>query len=717
MRRALLTALALIALVFVVVRTRWSLPTPAPAGAPAEQFAAGRATELQLALSKAGPRPTGSEGDARGREIARDALERAGWKVSEQAAFSCGRHGACGFVKNVVAERSGSDPSAAPVMMMAHLDSVACSPGASDDGAGVAAVLEAARALGASPMTRRPLVVLLTDGEEDGLLGAEAFRRDHPLAKRVKAVVNVDARGAHGPSAMFETSADNAWLVALLAEHLAWPITSSLFYEVYRRMPNDTDFTVARTFAHGLNFANTEGIEGYHTPLDTADRASLGTLQHHGTQVLAMTRALAAADLDAKPKGDAVWFDVLAFGIVRWPEPWSLPLAGIALALVLGQAMMMRAWSVRGMLAAPLALLLAVLASAALGFGLRVAGAVPAPWVANPLPAVLSMHLAAIAGALAATLWSKASPRTLWAGTWTLWGALALASAAVAPGASYLFTVPALVAGVAAFLPLEIACVAPVAAAAVLWMPLASPLYGAIGLGIPGAPSISTAVLVTTLAPLVAPLPRRASAAVAAGALGLALVALVVPRFSAAHPQRVNVMFVQDESRSRAFVQASWVHFPWGPAPASMVSALGGTTRVEAPAPWLAPGLATDVPRVAANPPEVVNRGGSNVTLRSHRGATTLLLETPAARGATIRAYGQVASPREGRVAFRGVPPEGIKVDVTAADGKPIELVLYDMTRGVPPDTAAARAVQARPPEAAETQDGDSTLLVVRAKL
>lgn len=78
-------------------------------------------------------------------------------------------------------------------------------PGASDDGAAVATVLEIARILAARPASRHPVVLLITDGEEAGLLGAFLFVREHPLAKQVRAAVNLDARGTSGPSLMFET--------------------------------------------------------------------------------------------------------------------------------------------------------------------------------------------------------------------------------------------------------------------------------------------------------------------------------------------------------------------------------------------------------------------------------------------------------------------------------------------------------------------------------
>ena len=56
-------------------------------------------------------------------------------------------------------------------------------------------------------------------------------------------VMNFEARGTQGPSWMFETSAGNGAVVAEWASLVPKPAGSSLTYEVYKRLPNDTDFT------------------------------------------------------------------------------------------------------------------------------------------------------------------------------------------------------------------------------------------------------------------------------------------------------------------------------------------------------------------------------------------------------------------------------------------------------------------------------------------
>src|SRR6185436_5221486 len=136
-------------------------------------------------------------------------------------------------------------------------------PGISDDLAGTAAVLETARALKAGPPQKNPVIFLLTDGEEAGLVGAQAFA-ESPLFREVKVVLNLEARGTRGPSLMFESIGDDGWLIPLFAAGASRPITSSVFVTIYQMMPNNTDLTVfKRSDVDGLNFAYVENPTHY----------------------------------------------------------------------------------------------------------------------------------------------------------------------------------------------------------------------------------------------------------------------------------------------------------------------------------------------------------------------------------------------------------------------------------------------------------------------
>ncbi len=85
---------------------------------------------------------------------------------------------------NILADIPGSDPKAGYVMAGAHLDSWVAGDGAADNGAGSAVVMEAARILasvGVRP--RRTIRFALWAGEEQGLLGSDAYVEQH-LAHR-----------------------------------------------------------------------------------------------------------------------------------------------------------------------------------------------------------------------------------------------------------------------------------------------------------------------------------------------------------------------------------------------------------------------------------------------------------------------------------------------------------------------------------------------------
>ncbi|MDQ3908076.1 MAG: M20/M25/M40 family metallo-hydrolase [Acidobacteriota bacterium] len=81
---------------------------------------------------------------------------------------------------NVVGEIAGRDLASEIVVVGAHLDSNDLGPGALDNGAGSAAVLETARALkslGLRP--RRTIRFVLFTGEEEGMLGSTAYVKRH----------------------------------------------------------------------------------------------------------------------------------------------------------------------------------------------------------------------------------------------------------------------------------------------------------------------------------------------------------------------------------------------------------------------------------------------------------------------------------------------------------------------------------------------------------
>ncbi len=314
------------------------LPAAKPAAAPTGEFAAGRALVDVRTMAREW-HPIGSPGNTRVREALLARLE--GMHLAPEVHVGVGiwvRAGSprvlAGTVHNVVAVLPGRDRAAPAVLLMAHYDSTPASPGAADDIANVAAMLEIARILQAGPARERDVILLFTDGEEAGLLGADAFFRDDPWRERVGVVVNLEARGDAGPANMFETSRDAGALVRLYAAVAPRPHAQSLAAFVYAVLPNDTDFTNAlRHDLPGLNVAFIGDQLAYHTPLATPSHLSTRTLQHVGDQVLPLVRALATAPTLPAAAPDATYFDVASRFVVAYPPAWGWWLLALAVAL------------------------------------------------------------------------------------------------------------------------------------------------------------------------------------------------------------------------------------------------------------------------------------------------------------------------------------------------------------------------------------------------
>ncbi|HMF09641.1 MAG TPA: M28 family peptidase [Thermoanaerobaculia bacterium] len=714
------------------------------------EFSVTRAREVLGRLVGDGmPHATGTAANAAVRQRVIAEFARMGYEPATQETFVCGGAGACATVVNVLARLPGASGSKA-VMLAAHYDSVAAGPGASDDGMGVAVLLEAARLLHGDGPHRNPVVFLIDDGEEAGLLGAEAFTRDHPWARDVGAVVNVDARGTTGSSLLFETSDDNRWLIELAAAALPRPDTSSLFYTIYKRLPNDTDLTIFRRAGlAGVNFANIGDVQRYHTPLDTFASASPATLHDHGVHVLAMARALAEANLAAPRRGNAVFFDVFGLGIVRWPEERTLPYAAAA-ALLLAAAIATALRSGRlttaefagGLAAGCLTLVIPVGAAAAVIALLRAGGAIPTAWVAHPVAILVAFWALAGAGAwLVAGLASRwCGWRGLWAGSWALMSAAALLLSRAEPGVAFLPLVPCAVAGAAGLRGLAsrspaagaMAVALPAATAAFFWLPIAWLLYGALGarsVAIGAAVGAWAAAAAPAFALLPAPARRRLLAGLSAAALVAIAAALLCAPHDASVPQRMDIVWEQDPSAS-----ARWLVFPEsGQLPPRLRSA--GFVDAANAEPWAGRyrGFAAAAERRDLAPPRLVLRESARtesgrrlrVTLISDRSAPIVFLALPPSShvvSPTIAGQPVVVNPRVAALR-RGwtllscltTPPEGVDFVFTLPEGPAIEALAGDRSYG--PPAGSERILSLRGDSAVASQSGDLTEVLVRVRL
>src|SRR5919112_5828262 len=214
-------------------------PDPLPASARANEFSAERAFSHVEQIAER-PHPVGSPANAEVRAYLVGQLEDLGPRPTVQQATSARTmEGTASIarVHNIHARIPGSSPTG-HVVLVAHYDSVPRGPGAADDGAGVAAILEIARAITSGSPPRNDIDVVLTDAEEPGLLGAQAFVDAGRLNPQRSVVLNLEARGTSGPAIMFESSSHNASIIPALA-NAQRPIGASGWEACYQLLPND----------------------------------------------------------------------------------------------------------------------------------------------------------------------------------------------------------------------------------------------------------------------------------------------------------------------------------------------------------------------------------------------------------------------------------------------------------------------------------------------
>lgn len=706
------------------------------ADAPVDQFSAERAfVHVQrIGLTE---HPAGSAAAAEVRDYIAATLTGLGLdpRVREGIGGTSELGGQYGMAdtRNVVARIPGTAPTGT-LILMAHYDSVQVSHGGNDDGAGVSTLLETARALSAGPAPTNDVVLLFTDAEEACLCGAESFVTNDPLAAGRAVVLNVESRGSTGPSVMFETSPGNADLVSLYGSAVEQPVATSLAVEVYRILPNNTDFTPfldAGRFT-GLNSAYIDGSGVYHAPEDTPQSMDRASLQHEGDNALALTRALAAADLAAlsvPAAGDATYFPTLGM-LVRYPGWLVWPLAIGALLTVLAAAWL----AVRRSLAGPLRLLG--------GLGLAVVPLLAAPLVAQGFWALLVLlrpgyanmldpwwpgwFRAAVVAlvALVVLAWFGLLRRRI--GPWPLIiGALGVLSllgvlmAAVVPGGSYLAALPALAGSLAVVATLAWpgfwvrigTCLLAGAVAVAILAPTVYLFFPALGLATGAAAALFAVMLALSLLPVLdllypdrpqsapngpaRPRHRLWSAVPALTAAGAALVftgiGLRVDHFDADHPDPAELAYVLDSDIG----QARWVSTDTHPGewvsqyvtepgtPADTFGLIHGSVTV-------GPAQPADLPPPQVTVVDDTTSGDTRTVILKvtpQRNARLIYLGLPDAPVAAASFEGRAVPTDELAdglsVVFHAPPADGVAVTLELGTTDPVHLRVLDGSDGL----------------------------------
>lgn len=727
----------------------------APAGASHSPFSEPRAFETLTRLAAAEtPHPSGTPANAQMRDRIIHELTAAGYTPEIQSAIACGpadRNPGCTAVDNIIAVHKGTGPGKA-VLALSHYDSTPAGAGVSDDGVGVAVMIELARHV-ATLNSRNDIIFLITDGEETGLRGAIAFATQHPLMNRVGVVVNVEARGASGRSMMFETGDGNASLIDMYADVVPRPAANSLTYEVYKRLPNDTDFSVFRRAGlSGFNLAFTGSASLYHSARDSTRTLDRRSLQHQGEQAFALTLALADADLAQLTTTDnATYFDVFGRWLIHWPTGANLPMAALAIVGVLGLMVRHRRaftlsgtlWSLLVVVAAP-ALLFGV--GRALSFPLGVWPGVhpldhPAPW-AGRIATLVAPWIVILP--LARLLRSRADARATSLIVWLVFALLSAVVAETVPGAAYVFLVPVIAFVVIALLesfarPQSLSWASNTGALmlAFFMIGLVLVLEVTLGFDMTQYKIMALAPVVLALVPIIAAdtsararswwIELSAAAVVAI----CAVIAMRAPAYSADHPRGFNFT-LNDNGIDAPVWQASFVgavdrdwlesaRFSTSPQPLKQfgVFDISGYVRTSADG-HLPPPTFT----VTRNETEAAQSGLRVITatLRTSRNGAGLGMVVPAGAGIhSIRVSGHDLLPimprtRPVLLRFSGFVDRDVPLEITFDPQQAESITIVE--RGPLPDTHEGRALTAiRPATAAAVHLGDAAVVSARVPL
>ncbi len=331
---SLITGFFVLVSLFVIVFITFKANTPpsvVPGTATDCVFSAERAAEHLIHIATK-PNPIGSKANDEVRIYIIDQVEQMGLEPQLfKTEFYYAQRAAT--LNNILVRIPGTGNGQA-ILFMGHYDTVVAAPGASDNGAAVVTMLEVMRMLQHHPPMKNDLIFFFPDGEEYGLLGAQAFMEKHPWRDDVKLVLNFEAMGTSGHSILFETGENNLAVLREFARAALHPVGYSISYEIYKRMPNATDFDVFKSEGYqGLNFAYIGNSFDYHTAGDNIENTDLRSIQHHGSHASAAAFHFGNMDLNFSSDQNAVYFNTFGYGFVVYPYS-RVPFIAIFLMIV-----------------------------------------------------------------------------------------------------------------------------------------------------------------------------------------------------------------------------------------------------------------------------------------------------------------------------------------------------------------------------------------------
>ncbi|MEV5649241.1 M20/M25/M40 family metallo-hydrolase [Nocardia sp. NPDC052254] len=693
---------AFVLLLVVVVLTAWEQQPHGyrDTAAPTGEFSAERALGTVRDIA-ARPHPMGTaEHDrvrdrlaAQLRELGLDTDIRSG--VGRWPGPPEGDSTNLGRTADIVARWPGT-AATGTVYLVAHYDSVPNAPGANDDGVGVAAIVESIRALRASgERPRNDVVVLLTDGEEAGLLGAEAFAASGAADPRGGVAINLEARGAGGLPVLWRLTHPDGESIRVFAA-VPHPNTDSLSTTLGgQQSTSGSDFTALEpTGLRVMDWAFTGRTAYYHNPFDDLDHVDPAVVQQYGDNTLAAAREFAARDLRTGSDASDSAYTSLPFGVLLVLPLWLIVVLAVVTVLLAGWV----AWRMRRTGEVSYGRVFGAAATAVLSVPITI-GAAYGVWQAITLirpeyrelfvdpyrpqwygAAILMVCVAVLAGWYALSRRWFGAPATA-AGVLVAVALIGAVVTALTPPGAVLVVVAAFAAALGAALTFAVPDRWRLPVLTLFLLPAAVLLgvtaYPGLQAGLAGAyqltaPVVAVLGLLFTLT-LTHTWPQRRGVLVPATAVvvtvALAAVGLAVDRFDDRHPMTVRLSYALDADHQ----VAQWISplepnrwtrdFVSSTAPSGAFEGVVPDAVASGPAPvvqWPAPTV-----DVLSDRTESDHRA-LRLRLRSVRGAQSLQLRYP--DGVTgLRVAGRDITP---------VPPHGFTFCAPPADGIDVELTV-----------------------------------------
>jgi len=259
-------------------------------------------------LVEIGPRYTGTYGCEKAADYIKSEFIKDGLEARFQPWTSIGNivHLVIFKSENVIATHKGTDESyKEEIIFNAHYDTVRKTPGANDDGSGVAAVLAAAYVLGQYDF-KRTINFVTFSGEEIGLRGSRAYAKEiYEDDKEVLVEFNADMIGRAtseqtGHYLRLSVSEDAHWIADLIGKvsndyNLNFNMKT---YNSSREGRGGSDYFEFLQYGYEtVAFWQGEGDPNMHKPTDTLDKINFSYLANMTKHIVGAIAILADSEI------------------------------------------------------------------------------------------------------------------------------------------------------------------------------------------------------------------------------------------------------------------------------------------------------------------------------------------------------------------------------------------------------------------------------------